>query len=146
MIENAPPSFPNFLLTLYMRPPSSQVLDVLFPPPLFRPIHHSRDVPSQFLLSPRGQQLTALQNLIQSFMERKSPITQFVRVDSSVNLERCLELGSSSADAGFGFGQLSVGYIMNAIRHHEENKAGGGELDSRSNRCVANSKVYFIFY
>ena len=98
-----------------------------------RPIHHSRDVPSQFLLSPRGQQLTSIQNFIQDFMECRSGSRHFLRVDSSANLERCC--GEATGGSDWGLGQLSVGYAMNAVRHKEENRSGGGaNADSRSTR------------
>ena len=104
-----------------------------------RPIHHSRDVPSQFLLSARGQQLTSIQNFIHDYMECRSLLSanrHFLRVDSSANLERC----SHDAEADWGLGQLSVGYIMNAVRHKEESRSGGGggaaaaNADTRSTR------------
>ena len=110
-----------------------------------RPIHHSRDVPSQFLLSPRGQQLTTIQNFIQDFMEcRAGGSRHFLRVDSSANLERCCyggEAGGGSAD--WALGQLSVGYAMNAVRHREENRSGSSapNADARSTRSSQVSKL-----
>ena len=106
-----------------------------------RPIHHSRDVPSHFLLSARGQQLTSIQNFIHDYMECRSLFSanrHFLRVDSSANLERCCH----EAEADWGLGQLSVGYVMNAVRHKEEGRSGGGgaaaaaaaNADTRSTR------------
>ncbi len=47
---------------------------------LSRPIHHSRDHPSQFLLSPRGQQLTAIQNYIQFAQETEGSSHHYLKV------------------------------------------------------------------
>ena len=102
-----------------------------------RPIHHSRDVPSQFLLSPRGQQLTSIQNFIQDFMEcRSGGSRHYLRVDSSANLERCCSGGCGGGSEDWALGQLSVGYAMNAVRHREENRSGGSapNADARSTR------------
>lgn len=92
---------------------------------LSKPIHSSRDSPSQFLMSPRGQQLTAVQNYLQVFLEKESRIKNFLKVDSSQNLERYHDI----LDHKIALGQISVGYIVNAIRHCEDLSEGG---DSRS--------------
>ena len=100
-------------------------------------------MPSQFLLSPRGQQLTSIQNFIQEFMDcRAGGSRHFLRVDSSANLERCCcgggggEAGGGGGSSEWALGQLSVGYAMNAVRHREENRSGGSapNADARSTR------------
>lgn len=96
-------------------------------------------MPSQFLLSPRGQQLTSIQNFIQDFMECRSGSRHFLRVDSSANLERCCCEATGGSD--WGLGQLSVGYAMNAVRHKEENRSGGGSSANVDTRSTRSSQV-----
>lgn len=103
------------------------------------PIHYARDSPSQFLLSPRGQQLTTIQNFIQNYIEKNCPERQFLKVDCSMNLERCV--GANKAKLGFT--QVSVSYIMSAIRHCEEN-AGGDNTEVRSNKSQALALPFLL--
>ncbi len=81
-------------------------------------IHYARDLPSQFLLSPRGRQLTVIQNFIQRYMEN-SGSPHFLRVDCSSNLERCCFDYKGDSDV-YGPAQVSLAYISSAIKHFEE--------------------------
>lgn len=103
-----------------------------------RPIHHARDSPPQFLLSPRGQQLTSVQNLIQSNMERSSPLDQYLQVDCSLNLERC----SGGSPDKYGLGQVGVSYIMSAVRHFGDE--GFDSAETRSNKSTALSLPFLL--
>ena len=104
-----------------------------------RPIHHARDSPPQFLLSPRGQQLTAIQNLIQSNLERSSPLAQFLQVDCSLNLERCS--GGGGGGDKYWLGQVGVNYIMSAVRHFGDE---GVDMETRSNKSTALSLPFLL--
>ena len=94
-----------------------------------RLLHHPRDSPHPSLLSGRGQQLTAIQNIIHQRLEDLGA-SPGLPVDSSVNLERAVCPASPAwagyspvPVAGYGAGQVSVNYLQTCLLYHEE----GGE-------------------
>lgn len=99
-----------------------------------RPLHHPRDSPHHCLLTGRGQQLTAIQNIIhQRLQDTGAP--PGLPVDSSVNLERAahqpgpLSMGYSPVPvAGYGVAQVSLSYVLTCLSYHEE----GGADDRQS--------------
>jgi huntingtin len=96
-----------------------------------KPVHHSRDRPSAFLLSPRGQQLNDVQFFIQKHLEELGS-THFLKVDSSENLERSV---GEDANGEYGkqrhvwLGQVSIRYILTAIRHSRDPGGGTGDVN-----------------
>ena len=94
-----------------------------------RLLHHPRDSPHPCLLSGRGQQLTAIQNIIHQRLEDLAA-SPGLPVDSSVNLERATCQASNTWEtyspvpaAGYGPGQVSINYLQTCLLYHEE----GGE-------------------
>ena len=94
-----------------------------------RLLHHPRDSPHPCLMSGRGQQLTAIQNIIHQRLEDLGA-SPGLPVDSSVNLERATcqasNLWASYSPvpvAGYGAAQVSVNYLHTCLLYHEE----GGE-------------------
>ena len=91
-----------------------------------RTLHHPRDTPHPSLLGGRGQQLTAIQNIIHQRLEAGPGLP----VDSSVNLERAggQHRGGDAAWAGYspvpvtgyGPGQVSVSFLRTCVAYHEE--------------------------
>jgi len=98
-------------------------------------LHHPRDTPHTFLLSGRGQQLTAIQNVIHQRLDA-SDIRIGLPVDSSVNLERsfphigvdCKTTYTPLPRTKYGPGQVSLNYISTSLAYHEE----GGSDDRQS--------------
>ena len=90
-------------------------------------IHHSRDFPSSFLSSRRGQQLTIIQNLINEGLKDQNII--HLPVDSILNIEKCNDWPSS-----YGLGQFSVHYIQSNIRYNSHNAAANMDLETKSNK------------
>ena len=89
------------------------------------PIHHSRDFPSSFLSSKRGQQLTIIQNMINEGL--KGQRIHYLPVDSILNIEKCNEWPLS-----YGFGQLSLHYILSSIRYNSH--SSNVDLENRSTK------------
>ena len=89
-----------------------------------RTLHHPRDSPHQSLLGGRGQQLTAIQNIIHQRLDAGPGLP----VDSSVNLERAGHWQGGDAWAGYspvpvtgyGPGQVSVSFLRTCVAYHEE--------------------------
>eukprot|EP00092_Neocalanus_flemingeri_P097801 GFUD01124696.1.p1 GENE.GFUD01124696.1~~GFUD01124696.1.p1 ORF type:complete len:1012 (+),score=244.69 GFUD01124696.1:363-3038(+) len=91
-----------------------------------RLLHHPRDSPHPCLMSGRGQQLTAIQNIIHQRLE-DSGASPGLPVDSSVNLERATCQASITwagyspvPVAGYGAAQVSVNYLHTCMAYHEE--------------------------
>ena len=98
-----------------------------------RLLHHPRDSPHHCLLSGRGQQLTAIQNIIHQRLEDLGA-SPGLPVDSSVNLERSTcQVSTTWASyspvpvAGYGAAQVSVNYLQTCLLYHEE---GGDDRQS----------------
>ena len=74
-------------------------------------IHHSRDCPSSFLSTRRGQQLTIIQNMInENLLDQK---IHHLPVDSILNIEKCNQWPLT-----YGLGQFSIHYILSNIRYN----------------------------
>jgi len=91
-----------------------------------RLLHHPRDSPHPCLMSGRGQQLTAIQNIIHQRLEDRGA-SPGLPVDSSVNLERATCQASITwagyspvPVAGYGAAQVSVNYLHTCMAYHEE--------------------------
>ncbi len=107
-----------------------------------RLLHHPRDTPHPFLLTGRGQQLTAIQNIVhQRLADNTTTMVACGRlaalglpVDSSVNLERAFV--SSSCSGGYnpvpatryGLGQVRTRWI-------KESDLSSGRRDLLPYRC-----------
>ena len=108
-----------------------------------RVLHHPRDSPHPSLLTGRGQQLTAIQNIVHQRLQDRGVLRPGLPVDSSVNLERAscrpgvTWAGYSPVPvAGYGLGQVrdvntskpqlfnvaqvSVQYLHTCLAYHEE--------------------------
>ena len=72
-----------------------------------RPIHHPRDPPSPFILSRKGEQLTSIQNSLNTSSARNKVLPVY----GTVNVERCGSLDRSN----HGLGQISVSYLINQL-------------------------------
>ena len=89
-------------------------------------LHHPRDTPNPFLLSGRGQQLTAIQNIIHQRLDDAATRIG-LPVDSSVNLERTYSLTGEHRTSyspvprtRYGAGQVSLSYMSTCMAYHEE--------------------------
>ena len=88
-----------------------------------RVLHHPRDTPHPSLLGGRGQQLTAIQNIIHQKLDSGG-----LPVDSSVNIERASTWQGGDTWAGYspvpvsgyGPGQVSVSFLKTCVAYHEE--------------------------
>lgn len=108
-------------------------------PGLSRLIHHPRDYPSSFLASKRGQQLTIIQNLIHEGLKGQN--INYLPVDSIFNIERCNGL-LHAADLSYGFGQLSVHYILSSIKYNCVTTAS--DLDNKSTKSSSAMPLALI--
>ena len=99
-----------------------------------RLLHHPRDTPNTFLLTGRGQQLTAIQNIVhQRLADTGRMAAVGLPVDSSVNLERAFSTNIHNTNGGgyspvpatrYGLGQVSLGYMHTCLAYHEESGSG----------------------
>ena len=99
-----------------------------------RLLHHPRDTPNTFLLTGRGQQLTAIQNIVHQLLADTGRMAAVgLPVDSSVNLERAFSTNIHNTNGGgyspvpatrYGLGQVSLGYMHTCLAYHEESGSG----------------------
>ena len=89
-------------------------------------LHHPRDSPNTFLLTGRGQQLTAIQSIIHQRLD-DADIRIGLPVDSSVTLERSYIITgeqrvsySPVPRTRYGPGQVSLNFIHTCMAYHEE--------------------------
>jgi huntingtin len=121
-----------------------------------RLLHHPRDTPNAFLLTGRGQQLTAIQNIVHQRLADAAAshaaatgrlATVGLPVDSSVNLERAF-ISSSGNNGGYspvpatryGLGQVSLGYIHTCLAYHED-----GSSPEQDRASLASSAALPLF-
>jgi len=122
-----------------------------------RLLHHPRDMPNSFFLTGRGQQLTAIQNIIHQRLSSddvsggRGGTTAGLPVDSSVNLERAFA-ASSGGSGGYspvpatryGLGQVSLGYLHTCLAYHEESSGGGSADQDRVSMASAALPLFFL--